>query len=116
MNSGTTLYAQWSYVVNVYNIYTYNCDYFSFYIDGGTLGPMSLVSSGSIITVSGGSGWTLDENNAFICTIGGLNYSAVVEISGTNDPVYAINDDVPTIKLGVVNGNISVNITCSRVI
>ena len=113
---GTTLYAQWSYVVNDYNITRYNCEYFSFHIDGETLGIDSLVSSGSIITVSGGSGWTLGDNNAFTCTIGGLDYSAVVVISGTSDPVYAINDDVPTITLGVVSQNISVNITCSRIL
>ncbi len=106
-----------SKVVNVYSIERYNCEYFSFYIDGESLDMGSSVSSGSVITVSEGSGWTLDsETNTFTCAINGLYYSVVIVISGTNDPTYAISDDTPTITLGTVSQNITVNITCSRAI
>jgi hypothetical protein len=105
-----------SKTVNVYGIERYNCEYFSFDIDGKSLDMGSLVSSGSVITVSDGSGWALDsETKTFTCAINGLYYSVVIVISGTNDPIYAISDDTPTITLGTVNGDISVNITCSMV-
>ncbi len=111
---GTTLYAQWSYVVESYSMSRSNCNYFSFSIDDESLNMESLVSSGSKITVSEGSDWTLDDN-VFTCTINGLDYSVVISISGTDSPDYSIVNDVPTVTLGTVSENITVSISCSRV-
>ncbi len=112
-----SLYAQWSYSVNPFGVDSNGCNYFSFYIDGSILMDCSPVASGSEITISGGSGWTYDSTDGFICTIDGEEYSVIIKVVGTEEsPSLSIIDDVPTVILTGVDSNISAYIVCSELI
>lgn len=95
-----------------FETYRYNCDLFSFDIDGKNLDMNSSVSSGSQITVLEGSEWTQESLNVFTCTMDGSYYSVTIKITGT-EYTGSIIDDVPTITLGDVENDIAVEIDCN---
>jgi len=100
-----------SYSVYSFSLNEYNCDYFTFQVDGNELDVESPISSGSTITVSGGSNWEYDSTDGFVCTIGGYQYSVEIIITGTIGTP-SIVGDVPTISLNDVEDNISITINC----
>jgi hypothetical protein len=107
---GTVLYAQWVHTVTSYSASMGNFTPL-FQINGEELGLGSYLGSTSVITISGGSGWTYDSAlDLFYCTYEGTEYMTQVEITGAESIVSAVVGGVPTITMATPD-NIGVSIS-----
>jgi hypothetical protein len=112
---GTTLYAQWT---ETYSVTSCSID----------VGPLTLifndetvdtsafdiafppVTSPSVITLVGDSGWSYDSiTHVFSCIDDNKTCTLTITVTGTNDVTYALVNDVPTVTLETTD-NIGLNV------
>jgi hypothetical protein len=118
VDRGTVLYAKWAeqYSVISYSYSSAGSFSPSFHINDRVLTIGADVLPVSLITVTGGSDWSLDsDSNVFKCSHDGRQYTLSITVSGADNVIYDLIIDTPTVGIKT-SGDIGVHITCRAVV
>jgi hypothetical protein len=96
VSRGMTLYAQWS-EKTAFWVTSYSTNITSLVnvaLNGNTPGMLSPVGPVNMITVTGGTGWTVNDN-VFSCVIDGKNYTLTIKVTGdgVSGLIYDLDDN-----------------------